>query len=339
MHLLTGYAAPAVPIVSEAVLGIATLGMVLVFLVCLGLREGWDHTIGHGLRWIAQQIDDFTIDLGWFGSYHVFSFVADVFRNVDHVVSHALAVAALNTQKASAWLWHQTGRLFWWSVHETKRLAEDAAHLFQHTIVVAIPDAAKWARREALDTARGLVHREAAAARAAERELGHLAHVAEVDATRALAAADHALDWSEAEVGALWRDLGGLKARLDRIARQLSPAAIVALIGATIFNDLGLGWLRCSQVGRLGRSVCRMPSHLLEDLLELFAGAVLFSSLCEILPLVTVAVDEVGLGLVEAIHASGLTVCSNRYPTAPPMPPIKLSLPPRSGVELALVGD
>lgn len=336
MHLLTGEAVPLAPFAADAALGIATLAMVLVFLVCLGLREGWDHTIGHGLRWIAHEIDDFTLNLGWFGTYHVFSFVADVFIGVDRVISHALAVAALNSENACSWLWHTTGRVFWWSVHETKALAIDTYHLFRHTVVVTIPNAARWSRREAVDAARRLVHRAEAEARAAEAELGHLAHVAEADATHALAAAEHALGWAETEVGVLGRDLDALRARVGRIARQLSPAAIVALIGATIFNDLGLGWLRCGQVGRLGRAVCGMPTRLLDDLLELFAGAVLFTSLCEVMPLLSTAVDEVGTGLVEALHATGLAVCGDRYPPAPAMPAVALALPATATVEISL---
>ena len=326
MHLITGEVAPLVPLAGDAVLGIATLGMVLVFLVMLGLREGWDHTIGYGLRWLANQAEGVAIDLGWFGTYHVLGPIADAFRWVDHEISHALAVAALNTEHASAWLWHQTGRLFWWSVHETKALAVDTWHALEHTVVVTVPDAAKWARREATAVAHRLVGYEEAARRAADAELEHLAHVAEHDALAAARTAEHALDWSESQVGALWRDLGGLKARLDAIARQLSPAAIVALIGATIFNDLGLGWLKCSQVGQLGRAVCGMPARLLEDLLELFAGAVLFSSVCDLMPLLETAVDEVGLGIVEAVYASGITSCASSYPPPPPMPPIALSL-------------
>lgn len=338
MHLLTGIAVPAVPIISEAALGIATLGMVLVFLVCLGLREGWDHTIGYGLRWVANQIEDVGVDVGGWLSVHPFGFVADVFRSVDHHVSHALAVAALNSEKACAWLWHQTGRLFWWSVHETKHLAVDTWHMFQHTVAVTIPDAAKWARREASDVAHNIVNRAEARARAAEAEISHVAHVAEATAVHGVHEAEHALDWSEAQVGHIGREIDAIKARLHTITQALSPAAIVALIGATIFKDFGLGWLRCSQVGQLGRAVCGMPGHLLKDLLELFAGAVLFSSVCELLPMLTVAVDEVGLGLVETIHSSGFTACSSQYPPAPRMPPIELSLPRVHGTGLSLSG-
>lgn len=338
MHLLTGEVVPLAPFALDAVLGIATLGAVLVFIVCLGLREGWDHTIGYGLRWIADELEGFgKVSFGFF-TVDVFGPIADVFRSVDHFISHALAVAALNSEKACSWLWHTTGRMFWWSVHETKRLAVGTWHLFEHTIVVTIPDAAKWARREATDVAHRLVNRAEARARAAEAEIGHLAHVADAKAIAAEHAAEHALDWSEAQVGHIGKEIEAIKAKLSTVAQKLTPAAIVALIGATIFNDLGLGWLKCSQVGQLGRAVCGMPSHLLKDLLELFAGAVLFSSVCELLPYISTAVDDVGLELVKVIHESGLTVCSGRYPPPPRMPPIALSLSTSSSSTLSLAG-
>ena len=335
-HLLTGEALPLVPLAGDAILGIATLGTVLVFLVCLGLREGWDHTIGYGLRWIANKAEGVVIDLGWFGTYHVLGPIADAFRWIDHGISHALAVAALNTEKASAWLWHLTGRVFWWSVHETKHLALDAWHMFEHTYTVTIPDAAKWARREATAVAHRLVAKEEAARHAADAELGHLAHVAEHDAKVGIAQAEAALDWSEAQVGALGDYIKGLEGKVAQLARRLSPAALVGLIGATIFNDLGLGWLRCRNVNRMGRALCGIPEQLLKDALELIAGAVLFQSLCEVMPLVTEAVDVVGLELVHAVHVAGLGACSSKFPPPPPMPKARLSLPTTTSSSLSL---
>lgn len=265
-HATIGVAVPVVPVISEAALGLLTLGAVLVFIVCWGLHEGWNHTIGYGLRWIANQIDDVSVDVGVY-TIRPFGFVADVFRSVDHRISHALAVAALNTESAVVSLWHLTAEVFWWSVHETKALALDTFHAMQYQITVTIPDAAKWARREAVTVAHRLVHREAAIARAAEREIGHVAHVAQAEAIAAGREAEHALDWSEAKVGQLERYIDGLDARVSRLAKRLTPSAIVALIGATIFTEFGLGWLRCNNVGRTGKRLCGLGLDALDALL------------------------------------------------------------------------
>jgi hypothetical protein len=280
-HLLTGEVVPAVPFAFDALLGAATMVLFLAAIICYGLREAWGHTIGHGLRWLANEIEDVGISLGWFGSIHPFGFLASALRSVDHVVAHALAVAALNTENAATTMWHMTASVFWWTVHETKSLAVDTFHAIEHAVTVTVPDAAKWARREAVSEAHRLVHREAALRRAADAELRHLAHVADADALHGIRAAEHALDWSEAEVGHIGREINGLRARLRAIERALSPAAIVALIGATIFKTFDLGWLRCSNVGRMGRFLCGLPLGLLEDLFAVEIIALVASDICD----------------------------------------------------------
>jgi hypothetical protein len=322
---LTGEALPVIPFALDAVFGLVTLGALLVFLVCLGLREGWDHTIGYGLRWVAGQIRGVTVSV-YFWSVHPLDFLADALEWIANEISHWLAVAALNSEHAASAMWHLTARVFWWSVHETKALAIDTWHALEHTVTVTVPDAAKWARREAVAVAHRLVNIEAEARRSADRELEHLAHVAEADALHGLRTAEHALDWSEAEVGALGRELGGLKAKLEQIARQLSPAAIVALIGATIFTDFGLGWLRCGNVGRIGRALCGLPSTLFNDLLALFADVYFVTAICELLPLIEEAYSELGTPLVDGITAVALEVCASpdKWPADPPVPALHL---------------
>jgi hypothetical protein len=305
VHLLTGEAVPIAPFALDAVLGIATLGMVLVFIVCLGLREGWDHTLGYGLRWLANQLEGFGKFSVLSVTIDVFGPLADVFRSVDRQISHALAVAALNTENAAASLWHMTGRLFWWTVHETKALSVATYHALFHTVTVTVPDAAKWARREAVAVAHRLTHIEAAARRTADAEIRHVAHVAEADALHGIRTAEHALDWSETQVGHLGREIDALKGKLGTLAHRLAPAALVALIGATIFKDFGLGWLRCGNVGNVGRRLCGLGTDLIDALLLgtlavegsislVSAAHELIALADEIVPAVTGFVSELG---------------------------------------------
>jgi hypothetical protein len=51
--------------------------------------------------------------------------------------------------------------------------------------------------------------------------------------------------------------------RLERITAGIGAAALVA----TALNRLGLKWIRCRKVGRVGRAVCGMDDRLLEGLL------------------------------------------------------------------------
>jgi hypothetical protein len=330
---LTGEAVPLFQFGSAAIFGLITLGALLVYLVCFGLQQGWNYTIGYALRWLAGQIRGVSISV-YFWSFHPLDFLADGFEWIANEIDHWLGVAALNAEHAATAMWHLTAQVFWWSVHETKALAVDTFHALEHAIVVTVPDAAKWARREAVTVAHRLVNIEAAARRAVDRRLDQLAHVAEADALHGIRTAEHALDWSEAEVGSLWRDLGGLKARLERIEKALDPAAIVALIGATIFTKFGLGWLRCNNVGRMGRALCGLPLGLLDDLLALAIVPLIATDICDFADTIESLAQDFQpalMGLVDAEDA--LVGCHGA--TAPPvltlpvlhLPPTNLGLP------------
>lgn len=54
--------------------------------------------------------------------------------------------------------------------------------------------------------------------------------------------------------------------RIRRLERRLAPAAIGALVIAAL-GRLGLGWIRCNRVKKLGRSVCGMDDTFLDQLL------------------------------------------------------------------------
>lgn len=64
---------------------------------------------------------------------------------------------------------------------------------------------------------------------------------------------------AEQEIGRLWR----------YVRKRAVPIGIGAGVGAIAFalGRLGLGWLRCSRVGKAGRSICGMDQGLLESLL------------------------------------------------------------------------
>jgi hypothetical protein len=89
---------------------------------------------------------------------------------------------------------------------------------------------------------------------------------------------DHALDWTiprlrareratESEIGRLWRRV---RANERRGVVALGLAALVAALA-----KLGLGWARCSNVKRVGKSICGMNPDLLGSLL---AGALVVAS-------------------------------------------------------------
>ena len=182
----------------------------------------------------------------------------------------------------------------------------------------------------------GIEHRVADLSRAVYHGIGHDLRIG---LKRVEKKVDGIIDGT---VPALQRGIdgvGGELTQLEQFIKTLPGTSYLdwaAGIVTAALGVLGLEWLTCKGVGRLGRGVCNMPGRLLEDLLELLAGAVLFESICEILPFITTAVDDVGLALVEAVHVAGLGACSSKYPPPPPMPPIRLSLPTSTSSSLSL---
>lgn len=84
-------------------------------------------------------------------------------------------------------------------------------------------------------------------------------------------------------IGRLEREGEAISKRLGSLVRRLSPAALVGLL-ATALGSLGLGWVRCSRVKKVGKSVCGMDSDLLDSLLAdatLIVGTVSLLELAE----------------------------------------------------------
>ena len=69
-------------------------------------------------------------------------------------------------------------------------------------------------------------------------------------------------------------------------------------------------------------------------MLGLLFDVAIIGSICDVLPWLSKGVDEIGLGLVESIHATGITACAGTYPPPPPMPAVTLIAPTVYGTTL-----
>jgi DNA-binding transcriptional MerR regulator len=109
-------------------------------------------------------------------------------------------------------------------------------------------------------------------------------------------------------------------------AALLGVGTISAAV-ATALGVLGLGQLTCPGfLKNLGHRGCGLWNDL-ESVLGLLADVLIIASICDVLPWLTEGVDTLGIGLVEGIHAAGLSACSGSYPPPPPMPAVNLSPP------------
>lgn len=102
---------------------------------------------------------------------------------------------------------------------------------------------------------------------------------------------------AEGAIDSLWERVR----HLDKVTTGVLASALVA----TALGRLGGGWLRCSNVGRVGRGICRMPTRLLEDLLGLLADFVVLSSICRVIPWLEAGFADVAAPLIDTLTKAG----------------------------------
>lgn len=128
---------------------------------------------------------------------------------------------------------------------------------------------------------------------------------------------EHELDWT------IPRDIAGLRAgarsltdrlealfqRTKKLDALLGTAALTGAV-AIALSRLDLGWIRCRNVGRVGKQICGINSSLLDDLLGLIVDFFILENVCALIPLLETAASEIGTPLVEALTAVGAGLCA-----------------------------
>lgn len=101
----------------------------------------------------------------------------------------------------------------------------------------------------------------------------------------------------------------GIRRRLSRLEKiSLGGLAAGALIAG--LARVGLGWVRCQNVGRVGRALCRTPGNLLNDLLGILADIWVLENVCTLIGPLETAAETIGTPLVEALTVVGAGICA-----------------------------
>jgi len=269
----------AAPAAEPALFGAAALFTLLAWAAMLGLQHGWGATFGPALQWIADKFDAVAIRIPHLGHIRPFGTVAAAIRALDHNVKHALGAAALNCEHATTYLWSHAAA----QVRNIARWIEDVGldigvlvHRIEHRV---IPRAIRWAVHIATHTARVIAHDVERVAARWYRHALHDIQLVKAYALRAEHAAAHALGWSEVHVGRTAKQARAHARRISRLEGLLTGAAAVALVG-TALGKLGLRWLRCSNVKRTGRALCRLNPEWITTLLSDAFEAMVVLDLC-----------------------------------------------------------
>lgn len=246
-----------------AALGLVDLGVLLALAFLIALSYAYRYTLGAAIIGISRALGSIRIPTP-IGSVRVFGFAADALKKIDDLVMHSLGVGIAAMQATWNEAVSYTATVFHWIGKEIADLAYDTTSAIEGLAVGQVKPyiskrlagmlavvAALKARVLVLERQTvALAEREARLAKAQAQAVEHAIAVPGVDAI------------PKAIPGIKWLDdaARSTRSQLKHLARYLTPAGIIGLVGATTFGAFGLGWLRCKGVGRVGRSLCGLSS-------------------------------------------------------------------------------
>jgi hypothetical protein len=257
--------APAAVSLSMFALGI---GAACVFVLLLGLRWAWQYTFGALLEALANVRINLPgrhdlHPLRWLRAYNV-AVQNDIERKLE------------KSHRAMGYLFHGAAIIMEWTAREIAGLAADTLHFGQSLSHVRLPRLTRamiiaafplpWLARRvaALVRAHAIPSTRTVVARTTRPIIQRVTRI--VKATAGAVAIPGVLWGTLPRLRGLerWRNRTG--ARLRSLERGIAGVSAVALVG-TALARLGLNWIRCRRVGRVGKAVCGMDSQLLGSIL------------------------------------------------------------------------
>lgn len=135
-----------------------------------------------------------------------------------------------------------------------------------------------------------------------------------------------ALAW-EREFG---KTLGKIESTVGTRLRKMNWLLAFAGAGTLVFAGLaklGLQWLKCGNVNRLGRVICKMPVNFLEDILGLLTDFLILTNICQVIPLLEDGFNLVEPLIVDFTSGAAALACADKYGSAPALSIPALRLP------------
>lgn len=264
------------------------LGVIAAFCVLIALSYAYKSSVGALLAAIANAIHRLPhVNLG-FTSLSL-DFLGNAIGGLDNEIRDALAAGIQGTE----WAWHQlvhfVAHQFQSIGHTIEAVAVDAEAALAHLRKTLLPAAITVALSPLaaglgylLPTVRQLVRDVTHLIEHPTRPLVKVIHEAAQAAPAVVkniyvsvpAVAAKAVAVPRELVRGIDETLKETQARVGRLARLLAPAGIAGLLLGGL-AAVGLGWLKCSKVGRVGKAICGISENELESLL---AGALVLAS-------------------------------------------------------------
>jgi hypothetical protein len=259
---------------------IVSLGALCLLVVCLGLIAAARAFLSSifvvaetGVSWIP-----------WVGKL-----IKAPIAKVEQKLIHSLGVAELAVDVKIGAYWHSLVRLALWTVDEIRRHANLlyllSTVMLGPEVTALIKQGVALARRE-IHAATAQLHRlERAITHGLPADIAALRHWTAARLHSITATLDHTLDKAipslrvrtrtlEREYEVLWHKVKGL----DKLLGIATFTATVAFA----LSRLGLGWLLCPSLGRLGKRVGCGGFALLEKLLFGLIDVLLIADICQV---------------------------------------------------------
>jgi hypothetical protein len=244
------------------------IGAACVFVLLLGLRWAWQYTFGALLEALAAV----RINLPGRHDLHPLSWL----RRYNVAVQNDIERKLEKAHRAMGYFFHGAAIILEWTAREIAGLAADTLHFGQSLAHVRMPRLTRamiiaafplpWLARRvaALVRAHAVPSTRTVIARTTRPIIQRVTRV--VKATAGAVVIPGVLWGTLPRLRGLerWRNRTG--ARLRTLERGIAGVSAVALVG-TALARLGLNWIRCRRVGRVGKAVCGMDSNMLGALL------------------------------------------------------------------------
>lgn len=273
-HTLIGAAAaPEVPAAALFLVGLLA-GITAVFLVFL--RFGAVTLIGGLLRWLVKQLPHIP-----YVSDSVNKFVNAGVNAVDEVLGAAISASsglAITTL-------HDSWKLTLWVGDALAGLATSTAHainvLVTSTIPAAVEHPVRFVQKQLDALIANVTHLQQTIKQNVAAAVAALTATVARNASRAehaIASAEHSITTAVPRLvgrevadvrGWTQKQLRRLSRRLTRVEEAVGLTALAGVIVAVIAREIP--WVRCRNVGKVGKTLCGMPVSQLERLLADFA--------------------------------------------------------------------
>lgn len=319
---------PAAPVVGIGVDMAILISAVAFFVVMLGLKKGYDYSLGAIFRGLARVLDfkvwRFHVNLG-----------AGLDR-LDHWVQSILASGLLASETVIAKWWHAQKELVLYTYDSLAFFAHRTLSAFDALVHGTLPKVVTSVTRPVVNDLAAIRRVLRAEVRHFELEIAHRAHAIEATLERDFGRAWRGIDHIRArDIPKLWKWAVGagaaiialrkyahrvLSRRISRLERLVLGSALAGTILFVVTR--AFPWLRCTNVRNVARAICRFPTGALNLLLGLEFELIAVSQLCDLVGLLASISRQVEPVLLDFVSAEDVLInCPHAlYPKDLPIP-------------------